>query len=316
MTPERSAYLIKRVNKGVAPDAEKNELDDFWKTASTDEAVIHNMNEQERESLRASIFMSVMSSVRKDESTAAHGRRRFLQSVILWRVAASLLIATLAAFWFYDSDNFLEEQTAYGETQEIILPDGSQLMLNANSSVRFKDHWTESGDREVWIKGEGFFDVRHTANHQKFIVHTDQQLDVQVLGTRFNVKVRRARTEVMLEEGKVNVNLTNEDGGTRTLEPGDLVSLENNKLSGGEVNPSRYASWKDSKLYFDETPLVEVAKMLEDTFGYHIAFGTRSAMDRKLSGELRSGSAEDIIQAIEESLQIRMIKDKQNIIFN
>jgi hypothetical protein len=58
----------------------------------------------------------------------------------------------------------------------------------------------------VWIGGEGFFDVTHTINHRKFIVHTQNDMDVRVLGTKFNVRIR-SETEVMLQEGKVNLEI-------------------------------------------------------------------------------------------------------------
>lgn len=69
-------------------------------------------------------------------------------------------------------------------------------------------------------------------------------------------------------------------------------------------------------MYFDQTPLLEVAKFLEDTHGYKVEFKNKALQNRKLSGELQSGKAEDILIALRESLQIQITKDGNKLVFN
>lgn len=159
------------------------------------------------------------------------------------RIAATLLIGALAFWIFYNPIPFKEVRADFSQQNHVILPDGSSVILNGNSSVRFKESSSTDEDREVWINGEGFFDVKHTLQDQKFIVHVSDAINVQVLGTRFNVKIRRGKTEVMLEEGKVQMNL-NQAGipDTVTLKPNQLVTIEKQILTKTQVNSARYSS--------------------------------------------------------------------------
>src|SRR5690606_18604809 len=93
-------------------------------------------------------------------------------------------------------------RTDYGERKPYLLPDGSYVMLNGNSSLKFTD-WESDGIRQVWLDGEALFDVVHMSDDRPFIVRTAGGVDVNVLGTRFNVKMRKGTAEVLLQKGRV-----------------------------------------------------------------------------------------------------------------
>jgi ferric-dicitrate binding protein FerR (iron transport regulator) len=71
-----------------------------------------------------------------------------------------------------------------GQRVELILTDGTVVWLNAGSSFTFPNNFNGE-TREVYLDGEGFFDVKHNPK-QHFIVKTSGY-DINVLGTRFNV---------------------------------------------------------------------------------------------------------------------------------
>lgn len=313
MEQQRIAYLIKKWSSGQASPEEQKELENFWEWASQDDTLLNSLPEMEKEKIRIAMLTKIRSSIsnQKDKKTRLLGQ-------ISWpvRIAATLLIGALAFWLAYNPIDVKEVRTAYGQQRIIKLPDGSSVTLNSNSSVRYNELWTAEENREVWVEGEGFFDVMHTENHQKFIVHTASKVDVHVLGTRFNVKLRRGKTEVMLEQGKVQMKIDKSGvSDTITLTPGDLVKLENLVFTKSTVNPKRYSSWKEKKLYFDQTPLFEVVKILEDNHGYQVEFKDKSLKNRKLSGELQSGKVEDILIALRESLQIKITKDGNKLLF-
>src|SRR5688572_14328268 len=107
-----------------------------------------------------------------------------------WWSAAAAIILLAAATWLWSEIGARASiKTAYGQVTRQQLPDGSEVILNANSSISYSDGWEKGGEREVWVKGEAFFKVAKTATKSKFIVHTDQ-LDVVVTGTQFNVVSR------------------------------------------------------------------------------------------------------------------------------
>ena len=121
-----------------------------------------------------------------------------------------------------------------GQQRTITLPDGSVVVLNANSTLTTAAHWTAETPREVWLTGEGYFRVTHRAPRPvaditaapapiKFVVHA-ADLSIAVLGTQFDVNSRAGATKVVLASGKVAVErqmlLTREH---LLMQPGDLV---------------------------------------------------------------------------------------------
>ena len=92
----------------------------------------------------------------------------------------------------------------FGMLSTITLPDGSKVILNAGTTITYPNAFV-SKNREVEINGEAFFEVAHDAEHP-FIVKANQ-INVEVLGTQFNVKAYEEDDwiEVSLSEGKVEV---------------------------------------------------------------------------------------------------------------
>jgi ferric-dicitrate binding protein FerR (iron transport regulator) len=139
-----------------------------------------------------------------------------------------LLIAAGLGVWSYLRAGENAHTTHYGETARIKLPDGSMVVLNAHSTLTYND-WSEGQTREVWLNGEAFFEVqkKHDATGRvKFVVHTGD-LNVEVLGTRFNVSNRGLRTQIVLEEGKVRLRYEQETEKVIDMQPGELVEYVN-----------------------------------------------------------------------------------------
>ena len=311
MNKERITHLVQKLRKGEATIEEQSELEQYWEWAQEDGTLFEAMSHEEQELVRTSMLRNIKKRIA--------GKQRVI-ALNSWpiRIAAAVVIAMVSfLLWPKPDGQQTQFQTAFGEHKTIQLPDGSNVKLNGNSSIHYASEWNTTDDREIWISGEGFFDVTHTSNHQPFVVHTNESVDVRVLGTRFNVKVRNQKTEVMLEEGKVRLQMGNQsERDTLTMKPGELVTLMKNDLKKETIVASRYASWKDNKLYFSETPLSEVAKILEDTYGFEVEFKKKSLNDRKLSGEIQSRKGEDILSAIRESLDIKITEDGHKVVFH
>jgi transmembrane sensor len=118
----------------------------------------------------------------------------------IWRrmaAAVALLLLTGTVYLFVQRYNQeVRYTTGYGNTQKVTLPDGSVVTLNANSTLSFHPRWSSQQPREVWLQGEAFFCVEEKpgGGNAKFRVHTSY-LNVEVLGTQFNVKERRGNTQ-------------------------------------------------------------------------------------------------------------------------
>src|SRR5690625_2914373 len=130
-----------------------------------------------------------------------------------WSAAASVLLLISILWWnFGTQPELIAYSTGYGETQEIILENGTEIILNANSEITWNRSWKESGIRKVNLKGEAYYDVAHvewentdSVGRMPFQVRTEDMV-IDVLGTAFNVTKRKGETTVFLERGVVQLD--------------------------------------------------------------------------------------------------------------
>ena len=155
--------------------------------------------------------------------------------------------------------------TQAGEIKKFELPDGSRVTLNANSLLKYSENWEKGETRIVFLDGEAFFEIeKKPESGAKFQVLTSG-LNVEVLGTSFNVKHRNKATSVFLEEGKVSLHTLEGDKQEVFLNPGELVHFSSNKksLSPPKIVDGRFeTSWKKGILEFEEVPLQAILEQL------------------------------------------------------
>lgn len=257
------------------------------------------------------------------------------------KVAAVFVIGILLSLLYllqYDQWNRVQYVTQYGEIKEVMLPDSSIVNLNGNSSLTYQNDWEKSSFREVWLEGEAFFEVQkakppaevnhldssghHTfaaqlAHHPaKFIVHT-AHLDIEVLGTAFNVNHRHDQTKVFLESGKVKVRTSKSQEVEEVfMEPGEVVEYARAEASlvKKATDAGKYASWRNHQLIFDKVPLKEIAQMLKDTYGLEVIFENKELMKRRYKGALPSDNVDMLITALSRLYPVS--REGKRIIFH
>ena len=245
-------------------------------------------------------------------SPAVDGVKRIKRRHLL-AVAATLLLL-LAGTWTYFYQNVswgnVAVHTGYGENKSLVLPDGSQVILNANSSLRYNKHWGAYASRQVWLEGEAFFEVeKKPATDQKFMVFTSD-LTIEVLGTVFNVNTYREATSVFLEEGKVQLDFKGLEVPV-VMEPGEIVSYS--QSDGGvpvkqHAQPIPHTSWKDGIMVFNQTPLKEVLTKMEETYGIKFRVRDEIYLDRQITTGLPVENFELALSLLETTLGMQIIK--------
>lgn len=234
----------------------------------------------------------------------------------LYKIAASVVIAVAAglAAWTYFTNNdfsflpqsafLLREGKSY-----FMLPDGSEVWVNAGSSVQYdKDFGTNV--RKIILKGEAFFDVRKSK--VPFIVSTEN-INVEVKGTRFNVEsFRNGDVKTTLEEGRVvlKIRKTNE---TYAMVPGDQITFNkrSSKVAVEKVNTSDYTAWKEDHLVFQNAPLSDIARKLENRYKVKIRMDSTIGEREKITMTLKDESLEEALDliALSSSLKYRISGD-------
>jgi len=239
-----------------------------------------------------------------------------------WSYAAvitGILIMTYAIYFFVRKDT-LRYATAMGEMRTLELPDHSLVRLNVNSTLRYSDKLDNGGPREVWLEGEAFFTVQHQHNNRRFIVHT-ADVDIQVVGTEFNVNTRRVKTQVVLSTGVVKLVLNKKGAsGTAperapiTMKPGDMVTYSSatEELSNKKVDPAAYASWRTGVLSYDETPVAEVIRSLQDNLGVVIRMEDDSLGLQTYTGSIPTNNIDVFFKTLERSFNVHIRKTGAN----
>ncbi len=236
-----------------------------------------------------------------------------------YQVAAvflGLLLLSSLIFLFPSENHLVKYATAYGEIKSITLPDNSTVLLNSNSSLSFYTNWDKNSIREVWIDGEAFFNVQKKPDlvNPKFTVYSNN-LGIEVLGTQFNVNNRRGLTKVALQSGKVKLNNLQKNSDDTFMNPGELAefSEDSGNIKKEKVEIELYTSWKHNKLIFNGSTLNEVARVLEDNYGFIVKIKDAELVERKFTGTFPLDNPDIILRAISESFKIN-VSSKNNFV--
>lgn len=237
--------------------------------------------------------------------------------IVKWSIAASILLFLSIGLWlFQDSIIYTTYRTAYGEVKSFVLIDGTQVTLNANSSFKVPRWGFGDSKREVYLTGEADFSVTHSSTNQKFIVKTDKNFEVVVLGTEFSVFARPRGANIVLKKGKVLVNYKEGKIAKRLImKPGELVTFNKNNqaLLKPVIQPSNFSLWKEKRFVFEETQLSDVAQMLEETYGLKVTINNRELAERKIMGSFRAENVDELLYTISELLDINVIRQEDKV---
>lgn len=269
--------------------------------------------EKTRIEMNSDELLSVWNAVQMDIKPPRKSPKPFFGKSYFWPfvyAVASISLVLLAWYW-YELPKEIHFQTAFGETKEIMLPDSSTVILNSNSKLTFVDNWDGQMVREIWIEGEAFFNVVHKEDHQPFKVLSSQSVEIEVLGTEFNVYNRSQETEVVLKSGLVTLRFpVKEKEGKILMNPGELVEFKGSKFQRKKVNTSLYTSWKDKVLYLDETPLDEIIKMARNNYGIEIEIQDEEILIQTASGSMPLEDATNFMEQISKIFNIEIQKEQ------
>lgn len=193
-----------------------------------------------------------------------------------------------------------------GGEYKLNLPDGSQVWLNASSSLRYPLDFGETS-RKVELKGEAYFNiVKKTVGGLKlpFIVQTGTQ-ELEVLGTQFNLNSYADRIKTTLVEGAVQLRFPN--GNREDLSPNQqsTFSMQSGKVEVEDINPYYTIAWKDGAFAFDNATLGEVLDCLSRWYDVSFEYAADKKSLRFTGSISRYEKIEKLLKTIEMTNSVK-----------
>lgn len=192
--------------------------------------------------------------------------------------------------------------TPRGGKYQINLPDGTQVWLNAASSLRFPASFTMLSDRKVELAGEAYFEVAKNAN-KPFIVVTAKQ-ETQVLGTHFNISSYEdeGQTKTTLLEGSIRVS----DKGNKNfiLKPGQQSTLREGNIDIRNVDGNDAIAWKNGLFSFNDENLESIMRKISRWYDVDIHYQDTFSKTSFLGTISRSKNITSVLKILESSGEV------------
>ena len=216
-------------------------------------------------------------------------------------VAASIIVLISSVLWFWNKSSLQETVllSRTGETKVFYLPDSSRVTLTGDSRLTYNTQFGKT-NRELSLRGEAFFQVKRDTS-KPFIVETSL-IQVEVLGTSFQVIAQKLQAEVAVEKGRVKIT-TQDKKQESILETGMFVKY-------GKKDRKLIISTKEDKgeqqiLKFDNAPLSEVIETLNEYYDSHVTLPADYATLR-ITVVFKEVSLEEAIEIINRTLDIQL----------
>ena len=275
-------YIRSLLSKYIAnqcSDSEREELFVYLNTPTGKQLLEETMNAEADQMFAAPaglspeisnrIFNRLQESISESSTPIRKPFFSVLYSKKTWQLAAAF-IGLLLIFgisynrYFANQTQFVS--TEAGQMRTVILPDGSRVVLNSNSSITYQANWSGGNSRDVTLEGEAFFDVTHNTR-QPFFVKTPR-MEIKVLGTAFNVKSRKEEKvfETTLVRGKVTIkDLESPESKETVLQPNEqaVFSKSSAKIETAKIIPKENSYWHKGHLIFEDEPVQVITRELE-----------------------------------------------------
>lgn len=229
------------------------------------------------------------------QAVSSPRRRTHVRRYLSWAVAATLVASVAVGIWqgrwVVQDPRSGTFSTERGVNREVALPDGSKVVLGADSALSF--HFTDDARYVVLESGEAYFKVAHDRQHP-FLVHVGG-MTVRAVGTAFNIRRAVERVVVTVSEGIVDVQRgmpSHADKGSPASEAPTARPL---RLKAGEeaivsarqqivvavkaADPVAADAWKTGRLEFVDEPLSDVLATL-NRYSRHNIVITDHDLDR------------------------------------
>lgn len=248
-----------------------------------------------------------VSRTKKAGSTEYENVPPFFGKSWLWS-AATVSLLLLTAFIFRERIVFETYTSASGQTSGFFLADSTMVTLNPNSTLKVPRFGFGNTIRQVRLQGEADFKVTRLQNDTKFRVLMGEGYQIEVLGTEFTAFSRASEKRIFLSEGKVKVELP--QGNHLYMKPGSYFSANAEgdfKVTVPDEVPAT-KSRGEQTFYFDNTPLSEVARQIEERFKIKVKVLDKILAKTRIGGIYHVRDAHELLEGLSALLEIEITR--------
>lgn len=251
---------------------------------------------------------STKSSCYPDSVSRNKSSRGFTFRGGLLRWAAIICLPLLAIFSAYYGASIARKTPARlfevcaggGEKASVILPDGSQVRLNALSRLQCGAGFGAK-DRRVRFSGEAFFTVSPDKGHP-FVIETDE-VEIRVFGTSFNLSSYADDRDITIVLFEGEIGLFTPDTVYR-LKPDEKIIYDKStrEAATSRVYPEDYIAWTQGQLYFDNQTFETIAKTLERTYRTPIRIESDRLKKERFTGTIKGNGIQDVLKILQRTV--------------
>lgn len=297
---DRLEFLLQRYKNNTATPEEMEELSGLMDMEFVESSGVEKLADTAEEDLQ-------LISKKLDSVPLTQPARivRFKRSA--WLAAAAVITLAIVATALLTTDLFntsplSQQPTArrmvYTDKQLIELPDGTQVLLNDSSELSFDSASFGLSNREVTLRGEAFFDVKHDPS-KRFIVKTGE-VNTQVLGTAFNVRAYSGAGEITVTVVRGLVQVGDDRRVYAKINPNEqiAVDVENHTFIQKGVVADEVVSWQKNFLIMEDLTLEEASRIIEKRFDVQIRFENEMLKKCVFSGTFLNDESLDQVLSI------------------
>lgn len=325
--PEHIEYLdliVKDLN-GELSAADQKRLNDWIESSNTNKQLYDEYSKVWREMDKVEYKTSrevdtewkrLEQFIDKEKALSIQSPRKYS---LFFRIAASIIIFFFVGTTFFYIWNQNKYMKVISEVQleHMELPEGSKVSLNVDSKLIYLKKFT-SDTREVELKGEAFFEVARDTI-RPFIIRAGD-IYIEVLGTSFNVKAYEdeEHVEVTVETGKVAVYQKDKTNNRVILVKGEkaVFNKTQEELQVMENANINYKSWKTKRIIFEDTPMFEVVRIVNEIYQCDLRLAGSNLQDCPVTTIFDNQSLETILNVLESTLNLSIIKEGDSIIIS
>ncbi|MDO6432238.1 FecR domain-containing protein [Flavitalea sp. BT771] len=283
---------------------------------------IHPLSASEKADIKSELFrnLNLGSTPHLNEAIPLRRRTRWIP----WAAAACLLAAIITAWLLFTTRPSANEAsqeyaaltvtTGPSETKRVILEDSTSVILNAGSTLQFRNSSRDHDLREAWLTGNAYFKVKK--DRKPFLIHA-RSLAIAILGTELNVNARSASIAVELTSGRIKVQQKDSNTAAYLL-PGDRLQLDtiSRTLVRTTIDAGLYTAWTEGNWSFRKTPLGDIAALLEEYYGVDVQFRSPGSRRLRIDALMPVSNLQDLVTVLQHTLPIKITLIQHQLIIN